>query len=100
MANLLVTVQNWFVNLLEDSISDHPNQTLDPIRSYFQGEATVAETIHPQRQGRVIFYGATWPARCLAETSLPEGNLVQVVGVRNITLLVKPLDESGIGDVK
>lgn len=93
MDHLLMAVQGWFVGLFEDTTPDQASQNFDPIRSYFQGEATVAEAIYPNRQGRVIFYGATWPARCLAATCLTEGHLVQVVGVSNITLLVEPINE-------
>ena len=53
-------------------------------------EAMVTVAIAPESQGRVRFRGSLWPARNIQDTVLEAGSIVYVVGVSNITLLVKP----------
>ncbi len=53
--------------------------------------AIVSSTIVPFQGGRVQFQGSWWPARCDQEITLLPGDVVQVIGRQNITLLVQPV---------
>ncbi|MDX2231807.1 MAG: NfeD family protein [Leptolyngbyaceae cyanobacterium bins.349] len=59
-------------------------------RDYF-GPAIVSETIRPQESGRIQFQGSWWSAWCEQDVVLTPGKVVQVIGRRNITLLVQPV---------
>jgi membrane-bound ClpP family serine protease len=59
-------------------------------------QATVDQPIQPGAPGRVKFQGSWWPALCEVNRSeanrrLVQGEVVRVVGIRNITLLVEPV---------
>ncbi|MBD2459911.1 NfeD family protein [Oscillatoria sp. FACHB-1407] len=54
-------------------------------------QALVDQPIQPGAPGRVKFQGSWWPARCEKNLRLMQGEIVRVVGVRNITLLVEPV---------
>ena len=54
-------------------------------------QATVDQPIQPGAPGRVKFQGSWWPALCEANRRLVQGEVVRVVGIRNITLLVEPV---------
>ena len=64
--------------------TDHANKL------HSQGEATVSKEIKPHMKGRVYFQGTWWPAQCEQEACLLPGEIVEVVGIRGITLLVRP----------
>ncbi|MGJ3250696.1 MAG: NfeD family protein [Elainellaceae cyanobacterium] len=57
---------------------------------YFGKEAVVDVPIQPDKAGRVKFQASWWPAQCEQGISLKPGDIVRVVGIRNITLLVEP----------
>ena len=50
--------------------------------------ATVEERIFPEHKGRVRFQGSFWPAQCERIIQFMPGDKVQVIGRRNITLIV------------
>lgn len=54
------------------------------------GQAIVEQTIHFDKPGRVKFKATWWSARCLENTTIPAGELVDIVGVQGITLIVEP----------
>ena len=54
-------------------------------------QATVDETVQPGKTGRVKFLASWWPAQCLQDVTLVRGDIVRVVGIRDITLLIEPV---------
>lgn len=61
------------------------------LADYLEREAVVSETIRPSTNGWVKFQGSWWPAYCEHDVIIPKGTKVEVVGCRNITLLVEPV---------
>ena len=53
-------------------------------------KAIVDEEIRPGDCGRVHFQNSWWPARCDLEMTFQRGELVNVLGIDNITLIVGP----------
>lgn len=60
------------------------------LRRLLQGQAIVSQAIAPNCQGRVHFRGSWWPAACDQQVTLVPGEIVNVVGLSNITLIVRP----------
>ncbi|HEY9644231.1 MAG TPA: NfeD family protein, partial [Coleofasciculaceae cyanobacterium] len=83
------------------------SKTSPPARSspltnlgYFTGQAIVEQSIQPDKPGRVRFKGSRWTARCDQPITIAPHELVDVIGVQNLTLLVEPaflLSASHIG---
>lgn len=83
-----------FTSLLFSSgavIPATPAVALPPFSKY---EATVVKAIEPFRTGQIRFQGSWWSARCQRDIVLQPGELVNVVGRQNITLLVEPIASS------
>lgn len=57
------------------------------------GEAIVDEAIRPYRKGRCRWKGSYWFARCELEITIAPDDVVEVVGIENITLLVRPIGD-------
>ncbi len=53
-------------------------------------KAIVDEEIRPGDCGRVHFQNSWWPAKCDLEITFQRGELVNVLGIDNITLIVGP----------
>ncbi|PSB13292.1 hypothetical protein C7B69_20470 [filamentous cyanobacterium Phorm 46] len=53
-------------------------------------KAIVDEEIRPGDCGRVHFQNSWWPAKCDLDMTFQRGELVNVLGIDNITLLVGP----------
>ena len=53
-------------------------------------KAIVDEEIRPGDCGRVHFQNSWWPARCELDMTFQRGELVNVLGIDNITLIVGP----------
>jgi membrane protein implicated in regulation of membrane protease activity len=60
------------------------------LASYFQGEATVTETIYPHHRGRVYFKATWWFARCQDEIVIEVNQTVNVIERVDLTLIVTP----------
>ena len=56
--------------------------------SYLE-KAIVEEEIRPNKGGLVRFQSSWWPAKCERKITLKPGEVVRVVGLDNITLIVK-----------
>gem|GEM_PF-558116 len=56
----------------------------------FTGSAIVDEEIRPHQKGYVRFRAGWWLAQCDREIVLPPGEIVEVIGIREITLIVRP----------
>ncbi|XHX76606.1 MAG: NfeD family protein [Stenomitos frigidus ULC029] len=56
----------------------------------YRGRAIVSAMIASHKRGRVKFQGSWWLAQCEQDVTIAVGEVVQVIGRRNITLLVKP----------
>lgn len=64
----------------------------------FEGRGTVERTVKPFYPGRVRFQATYWPARLWdtqSADSLQPGAPVQIVGREGLTLLIKPLRQTG-----
>lgn len=61
----------------------------------FKGEATVILVEPPKERpywlGRVAFKHSYWKAKTLSPALLKEGDICEVIGISNITLIIKPL---------
>ncbi|MCY7381861.1 MAG: NfeD family protein [Microcoleus sp. CAN_BIN18] len=53
-------------------------------------KAIVDEEIRPGDCGRVYFQNSWWPAKCDLDMTFQRGELVNVLGIDNITLIVGP----------
>jgi hypothetical protein len=53
-------------------------------------KAIVDEEIRPGDCGRVHFQNSWWPAKCDLDMTFQRGELVNVLGIDNITLIVGP----------
>ncbi|NMG57152.1 hypothetical protein E1H12_01115 [Geitlerinema sp. P-1104] len=62
----------------------------NPFRN-IRGEATVSKPIYPHRTGRVYCRGTWWSAKCYEEITFITDEIVEVVGIENITLIVQPV---------
>ncbi len=62
----------------------------------YRGRAIVSAIIAPHKRGRVKFQGSWWLAQCEQDVTIAVGEVVQVIGRQNITLLVKPTSLSAI----
>jgi membrane-bound ClpP family serine protease len=94
MPTLLQFVKNLFNATPEGTAEDYIQQPPELTEDFASGEAVVDTTIRPGQLGRVQFEGSGWFARCEQDVVLVPGRVVQVVGVRNVTLLVEPQGES------
>jgi tetratricopeptide (TPR) repeat protein len=85
------------------SVKPTPRSPLPANLGYYSGQAIVEQMIQPDKPGRVRFKGSRWFARCDQPVSISPHELVDVIGIQNITLLVEPaflLSASYIGMTK
>lgn len=91
--NLGKALESLFTS--DDTISTHRSLNEDPILGFLcsdqDQQATVDEAVKPGEGGRVKFLASSWPALCERDVTLDCGEIVRVVGIRDITLLVEPI---------
>jgi tetratricopeptide (TPR) repeat protein len=78
---------------------NHLPISCDPL-NWLSGQGIVDQPIYPQQRGRIQFQGSWWYARCDQAVAIAPGEVVEVLGVRNTTLIVEPafmLRASGSG---
>ena len=68
-----------------------PATSIAPLPQFSKHEAKVVKAIEPLKTGQIRFQGSWWSARCQQDIILQPGELVNVVGRQNITLLVEPV---------
>jgi membrane protein implicated in regulation of membrane protease activity len=90
MAALLQFVKDLFNRNPELTAEDYIQEQPELGEDFPSGNAVVDTTIQPGKIGRVQFEGSGWFARCERDVVLVPGRVVNVVGVRNVTLLVEP----------
>jgi tetratricopeptide (TPR) repeat protein len=102
-------IQRVFAALLKPKFDDGSREGLErrEVRSQseatldsFHGQGTVEEPIRPQHRGRVGFQGTSWYAICQQNCIIFRGEVVDVIGMRDMTLIVEPaflLKASGYG---
>ena len=59
--------------------------------SRWQGKAVVEKTIQPLSRGRVHFQGTSWYAECQQELQFVPGEVVEVIGIHQKTLMIEPV---------
>ena len=64
--------------------------------SYLEFQGLVEQAIVPPFPGRVEYQGSTWPAISSQNIPLNPGEVVQIVGRDNLTLLVTPVVQSNL----
>lgn len=70
----------------------HRGRTDEDLDAY-KHRAQVCEAIAPGGEGRIIFRGSTWPARCYDERcALPAGSEVRIAFRDNLVWVVEPVD--------
>lgn len=75
--------------LFDEPVGNASTNVCKETDSSYRGRAVVSESIAPRRRGRVHFQGSWWLAECEQDITLAVGEVVQVVGRQNITLLVQ-----------
>jgi tetratricopeptide (TPR) repeat protein len=80
------TTRNSTTRTTRSSKQSMPNGSL----GHQNRQAIVQQTIQPNQRGRVRYWGSDWFARCHQDIFISPGEIVDIVGVENITLLVEP----------
>ncbi|MDX2214572.1 MAG: NfeD family protein [Oculatellaceae cyanobacterium bins.114] len=91
MFNPLKTLESLFSSSDTQTIPNFGGSLFSVNATEKEKQAMVDQPIQPGAPGRVKFQGSWWPARCEKNLRLMQGEIVRVVGVRNITLLVEPV---------
>ena len=94
--NLVNTIGELLSITATAGVSTPNTSTPDTLLAdYLEREAVVSETIRPFTNGWVKFQGSWWSACCERDVTIPKGSKVEVIGCRNITLLVEPVMGNG-----
>ena len=74
----------------DKAVRPTPRSPLPANLGYYSGQAIVEQMIQPDKPGRVRFKSSRWFARCDQPVNISPHELVDVIGIQNITLLVEP----------
>lgn len=94
MFNPLKTIESLFSSSDVQPVSTFSAPLFGMNATEKEKQAMVDQPIQPGSPGRVKFQGSWWPARCEKNLRIVQGEMVRVVGIRNITLLVEPVSLS------
>lgn len=85
---LLVFLRKWLKTMFrgESDITQEKEEIMD---QFFGKKALVTKTISPDIGGKVEFQGTYWDAE--SYETIAEGETVEIIDRKNITLVVKPL---------
>ncbi|MGF1492080.1 MAG: NfeD family protein [Microcoleaceae cyanobacterium] len=98
-SSILLRSFPYFLGLLLRSSSNDAMKSAQPgYEKRYSGAATVLEAELskqlPYWQGRVAFRGTTWKAKTLDRQLFREGDVVEVLGITNITLVVQQIESA------
>lgn len=86
---LLLGLRQWLKGIFMGHVYSKQPKGQD-LTEYIGQKVTVTETIIPPRTGKVEVNGVEWKAA--ADTKIPAGQMVEVIGRESLTLTVKPLE--------
>ncbi len=84
---LLISLRKWFKTLFQGRFE--PNEAGEEVLKEFVGKKAFVTREITASGGKVEFQGSNWGAE--ADTIIPQGTAVEIVGRNNITLIVKPI---------
>ncbi len=87
---LLVALRSWIKNVFLGHVSQ-TNGEEDRRKEFIGKRAVVVKAIRPAFTGKVELHGTEWDAQ--SPEAIPEGTVVKVVGLENLTLNVVPFFE-------
>lgn len=83
----LVFLRKWVKKLFQMRIGSDRAQ--EELAEFVGGKAMVTKQITPKIKGKVEFHGSYWDAE--ATETISEGQPVEIIDKKNITLIVKPI---------
>ena len=84
----LLALRKYLKNVFVGHVTGEQD-TSENLADYIGQKVVVKKAITVDLGGKVEFHGTSWQAE--AETEIPEGTVVEIVGKDNLTLKVKPL---------
>jgi membrane protein implicated in regulation of membrane protease activity len=89
---LLFVLRKYFSHFFKGDVDDE--ERFSASREYAGQQAKVTAAISPDSpDGRIMFEGTVWKA--VSDTYIREGEIVQIVWKKNITITVKPVERRG-----
>ena len=85
---LLIVLRKWVTGIFKGYIYQKQDAAQN-LEDYIGQRAIVRKKIEIGLGGRVEFHGTEWNA--YADTEIPEGKVVEIIGKDNLTLKVKSL---------
>jgi len=84
----LLLLRKYLKNIFVGHVTDKQDAG-ENLAEYIGKKVIVKKTIDPDLGGKVEFHGTDWQAR--AETEIPEGTVVEIIGKDNLILKVRPV---------